>query len=92
MKTPKVIPPLAPSKMSTLRLGKIMTMEERFEIIGKLFKGYIGDFIRLLEEVETCSTVEAAKGAMVRAGGNHWLENIETMAMLESKIEKLYES
>ena len=92
MRTPKVIPPLGQPKMSTLRLGKLMTMDEKFEVIGKLYKGYIGDLVRLMEAIEPMTDVKAAKAAMIASGGPHWLEHLDTMEMLESKIELLFKT
>ena len=91
MKPPKVIQPLAPSKLSILRLGKVMTLDEKFEVIGKLFDGYIGDFVRLLEAIEPCQTKAEADRVLAEVGTDRWLENIQTMEMLESKVAKLFE-
>lgn len=76
--------------MSILRLGKLMTMDERFEVIGKPFNGYIGDFIRLLEAIEPCETIKEATAVLSRFEKEAWLDQIQTMEMLEAKVVKLF--
>jgi hypothetical protein len=86
MGTPKIIPPLAPSKLNTLRLGKLMTMDEHFDIIGKLFEGYIGPYVKLLEDIEPCSTIAEATRVLAGFENDEWLDEMPTIEMLESKV------
>jgi hypothetical protein len=88
MRAPKEITPIRSSRIDATTFGRSLDFKEKFAIIADLFNGYIGELLRLCQDLEPCLTVAEAKAVVEKYEKDEWLQYVGTMEMLYQKVEK----